>query len=139
MPKKTFTTIKQIQAHKFAGNYSGDESAFDAIHAFVSNTKNSLGNRAEALRVLSDKGLGCGRDETVSDANLVAEFLEDDGREGSTKWTWSVGSEQDAPKGKAEAIILCASEAEAEGLIAALSVIDPEGVEQGLYSINPPV
>lgn len=73
-----FTSVEQIQAHKFVGNFMDDAAAFNAIEAFVVDTKNSIADRAEALRILSDAGMGCGRDEDISDEKLVADFMHDD-------------------------------------------------------------
>ena len=70
-----FKNIKEIQAHTFAGNAFSDRDAFEAIHQFVINGNNSVADRAEALRVMTDKGMGLGRDEETSDEDsLVAYF-----------------------------------------------------------------
>lgn len=74
-----FTSITQIQNHQFVGNACADEQAFNAIHRFVMNAKHSLTDRAEALRVMSDKGMGCGRDEDTSDEDIVASYIDECG------------------------------------------------------------
>lgn len=71
-----FTTLKQIQDHKFQGNHAGDNEAFMAIEAFALDTKNAPHDRAEALRIQSDDGMDCGRRENLSDHHLLREFME---------------------------------------------------------------
>lgn len=75
MTKIVFTTIEQIQAHQFVGNHFSDRQAFEAIDRFVMNERNSIADRAEALRVITDKGMGCGREECMSDHELVAAHI----------------------------------------------------------------
>lgn len=72
-----FTSIEQIQAHEFCGNHFSDSAAFDAIFEFVLNTSVSVADRAEAIRVMQGKGMGCGRSENVTDDDLVNEFLQE--------------------------------------------------------------
>jgi hypothetical protein len=67
--------IEQIKAHKWVGNAYSDMLAFTAINRFVKNTNNSLKDRAEALRQMSDKGMGCGRDEEIEDEMLVKLYM----------------------------------------------------------------
>lgn len=76
MQKMTFDSIEQIKAHQFAGNHYMDSDAFNAIDAFVQDEKTSLADKAEALRVMGDKGMGIGRDEHISDQDLVTEYLD---------------------------------------------------------------
>lgn len=71
-----FNTITQIAAHQFIGNHASDHLAFMAIDEFVQNEQNSLADRAEAIRIMSDKGMGCGRDEWLSDAAIVADYID---------------------------------------------------------------
>jgi hypothetical protein len=75
LPIVTFKNITEIKNHQFAGNHYQDGSAFDAIHKFVVDTNNSLEDRAEALRQMIDKGMGCGRDEHLSDQKIVTDYL----------------------------------------------------------------
>lgn len=70
-----FHNIAQIRDHQFAGNYHSDAQAFAAIDDFVQNTSHTIQNRAEALRIMSDKGMGCGRDEQHSDQYIIAEYM----------------------------------------------------------------
>lgn len=68
-----FKSIEAIQQHQFYGNHAFDHQAFSAIHRFVENDQNSLQDRAEAIRIMSDRGMGCGRVPEKTDAELVAE------------------------------------------------------------------
>ena len=68
-------TIQQITAHKWVGNAHADMDAFNRIHAFVTDRRHTVAARAEALRIMSDKGMGCGRDEHLSDAVIIAEYV----------------------------------------------------------------
>lgn len=69
-----FTTIKQIAAHQFVGNHHSDSEAFNAIDEFVNDMYNSEADRAEALRTMTDCGMGCGREEEVTDAELLKAY-----------------------------------------------------------------
>lgn len=75
-PQITFNTIQEIQNHEFVGNHYSDCNAFNAIDTFVQNVSNSLSDRAEALRVMSDKGMGCGRYEEISDEETVKQYID---------------------------------------------------------------
>lgn len=75
-PTIAFNTIQEIQNHEFVGNHYSDCNAFNAIDTFVQNASNSLSDRAEALRVMSDKGMGCGRDEHMSDEEVVRSYID---------------------------------------------------------------
>lgn len=70
-----FNSIKEIQEHKFIGNHYHDMSTFDAIEEFVLRDDVSIQDKAEALRVMTDHGMGCGRDEETDDHVLVEEYL----------------------------------------------------------------
>jgi len=70
-----FKTIEEIKNHRFVGNHWSDGSAFGGIHDFVVNPKNSIEDRAEALRQMSDRGMGCGRDEHVPDQKIVDDYM----------------------------------------------------------------
>lgn len=72
-----FNNITQIQNHKFKGYHFGDFEAFNAIEKFVKDETNLVADRAEALRVMSDKGMGLGRDEEINDAALLVSYLAD--------------------------------------------------------------
>lgn len=72
-----FNTIQEIQNHQFFGNHFSDHTAFKAIDQFVLDESNSIADRAESLRVMSDKGMSCGRDEQISDIDLVTEYIEE--------------------------------------------------------------
>lgn len=71
-----FNNIEEIKAHQWIGNAYHDQEAFDAIDAYVLDTNNSLADRAEALRQMSDKGMGCGRDEDMRDEDIVQEYID---------------------------------------------------------------
>lgn len=71
-----FASIDEIRAHSWAGNHAQDRQAFNAIDRFVANFAHGLADRAEAIRIMADKGMGMGRDEHISDEVLVAMFLD---------------------------------------------------------------
>lgn len=75
--KVVFSNIEEIQKWWFQGNHFSDHQAFNGIQVFVENENNSLADRAEALRVMSDKGMGCGRDEDITDEEYVAGYLQE--------------------------------------------------------------
>lgn len=70
-----FTTIQQITSHQFDGNHHHDSPAFDAIDSFVKSTQTTMSDKAEALRTMQDKGMGCGRQEDVDDETFVELYL----------------------------------------------------------------
>jgi len=74
--KQIFNTIQQITKHQFIGNAHSDMDAFMSIDAFVQDTNNSLSDRAESLRIMSDKGMSCGRDEQMSDSEIVQDYID---------------------------------------------------------------
>jgi len=67
--------LEKIQNHTFVGNAYHDSEMFGVIHKYVCNTSNTTADKAEALRILTDRGMGCGRDEHLSDAEIVAGYL----------------------------------------------------------------
>jgi len=71
-----FKTIEEIKNHRFVGNHWSDHKAFDAIDKFAQDTNNSISDRAEALRQMSDKGMGCGRSPEMTDLQLLEELEE---------------------------------------------------------------
>ncbi len=75
--KMKFNTIQEIQNHQFFGNHFSDHTAFNAIDQFAQDESNSMSDRAESLRIMSDKGMSCGRDEQISDIDLVTEYVEE--------------------------------------------------------------
>lgn len=72
-----FKTLDEIKGHTFLGNHAADHQAFQGIRRFVEDETNSLADRAEAIRIECDKGMGMGRTRTSkeSDKDLVAGFL----------------------------------------------------------------
>lgn len=72
-----FSNIEEIKNHKFAGNHFFDCGSFTGIENFVLDGSNSIADRAEALRIMSDKGMGCGREEHLTDAALVNMCLQE--------------------------------------------------------------
>ncbi|MNC78185.1 hypothetical protein D3C75_1303420 [compost metagenome] len=73
--KITFTNIQEITSHQFVGNHYSDSLAFNAIDAFVQDENTSIADKAEALRQMQDRGMGCGRDEETSDEDFVEMYL----------------------------------------------------------------
>ncbi len=75
-----FLTIEQIRAHSFVGNHHNDSEAFKAIDAFAANTANTIAHRAEAIRIVSTKGMGftpeSDSDLLLGDKELVKLFEE---------------------------------------------------------------
>lgn len=69
-------TLDAIKAHEFVGNHHADAAALSAVEAFALNDTNPLAERAEALRVMADKGLGLGRLEDLDDAALLAQYID---------------------------------------------------------------
>ena len=69
-------TLTQIQNHTFIGNYHSDAQIFEDIDTFALNTSNPISERAEVLRILTDKGMGCGRDEQMSDSEIVQDYID---------------------------------------------------------------
>ena len=74
--KQMLQTLQQIQNHQFIGNFGSDSQAFQDIDTFALNTDNPLSERAEVLRIMTDKGMGCGRDEQMSDSEIVQDYLD---------------------------------------------------------------
>lgn len=72
-----FTNLQQIQSYQFAGSHAFDVYAFKQIELFAQDTKHSVADRAEALRIMQDKGMGCGRSEEISDQDFLNAFLDD--------------------------------------------------------------
>lgn len=71
MKQIKFENIQQIKDHQFIGTHYHDSNAFKAIDAFVQDVNTSVEDKAEALRQMQDRGMGCGRDEQVSDEQFV--------------------------------------------------------------------
>lgn len=70
-----FTAIAQIAVHKFVGNHFNDSTAFAVIAKFVADDEtNDLRDRAEALRIMADRGMGAGRYSELTDLQLLAAY-----------------------------------------------------------------
>jgi len=70
-----FDNIEEVKNHEFKGNGFSDQGVFDAIRAFVSNPQICLADKAEALRIMSDKGMGLGRECYKADWEVVLEYM----------------------------------------------------------------
>lgn len=70
-----FTTLKQIEAYRWKGNHNADSAAFDAITRFVENEKIALADRAAAVRIAYESGMGEDRRDDLSDKQLVEDWL----------------------------------------------------------------
>ena len=70
-----FKTITEIKEHKWTGDAYHDMPAFNAIHTFVTDKTNALSDKAEALRIMSNKAMGCDQDEHIDDHKLVTDYL----------------------------------------------------------------
>ena len=69
-----FKTIKEIKEHIWIGNFHCDRNAFRAIEKFILDEKNSITDKAEAIRIADDKGMDTGRSEEKSDEELLKEY-----------------------------------------------------------------
>lgn len=67
--------LQAILAMPVAGNFSDDAPIFDAVESFVRSDA-PVADRAAAVRHLSSVVMGLPVDD-VSDADLLADFLED--------------------------------------------------------------
>ena len=76
LPKVDFTSIEQIKKHDWWGNAYHDMPAFMAIGRFVKDEANSMEASAEAIRQQTDAGMGMGREDHISDIDLVTEWIE---------------------------------------------------------------
>ena len=75
-----FTTISQITAHQFSGNFLQDSEAFDAISDFVKDT-NSIADSSAAIRHMYKEGMGLEGEEAcdnLTDEELLADFYAQD-------------------------------------------------------------
>lgn len=70
-----FSTLEQIQNHAWVGNHASDRAAFDAVHDFVMDTNRPVADRAAALRVKYDKGMGVDPEIQIPDEELVSNYL----------------------------------------------------------------
>ena len=70
-----FKSIKEITEHIWVGNFHHDRDAFHAIEKFILDEKNSTADKAEAIRIADDKGMGTGRSEEKSDQELLTEYF----------------------------------------------------------------
>jgi hypothetical protein len=71
-----FANIEQIRKHRFVGNHYSDHAAFNAIESFVKSDSNSVKDKAEAIRIMSESGMGIPVKEK-DDAKLIQDFLSD--------------------------------------------------------------
>lgn len=71
----TFDSVDAIRSHQFVGNHAADSAAFEAIHEFASDWQHPVGERAEALRIMQDAGMGCGRSDDMSDIDFLDAYF----------------------------------------------------------------
>ena len=71
----TFQTLNEIKQHQYTGKYSRDCTALASIEEFVHDANNSVGDRAEAIRDMNDRGLGFDRHDHMSDEQIVQSFV----------------------------------------------------------------
>lgn len=73
-------TIESIRAWEFVGNHHSDSAAFKSIETFAADPAQPIQHRAEALRIMGNKGMGLTDAEMgidgLSDAAQVAEFMD---------------------------------------------------------------
>lgn len=53
-----FKSIEEIRKYRFYGNHTCDHQAFRGIQRFAEDESNSLSDRAEAIRIKCDRGMG---------------------------------------------------------------------------------
>jgi hypothetical protein len=75
-----FASLAQIQAHGWAGVHAYDAPAFDAVDFFARDSDHhSSADRAEALRSMITRGMGCTIDDDESlgwsDSRLLEAYL----------------------------------------------------------------
>lgn len=75
LPEVVFTSIDEITTHDWVGNAYHDMPAFVAVRRFVSDENNSVVDRAEAIRSMSERAMGCGRVEHMTNRELIADFI----------------------------------------------------------------
>lgn len=71
-------TIESIRSWEFVGNAHFDGPAFSDIDKFASSSANSVKDRAEALRIMGQKGMGLSASESgaeLPDSELVDLFM----------------------------------------------------------------
>lgn len=71
LPKVTFTSIEDIKNHNWWGNAYRDMPAFKEIDRIVQSNEWTVADKAEALRIMFDYAMGCGRMSEYSDKELV--------------------------------------------------------------------
>ena len=77
MKTQTKVTIQTIRNMVFVGNFHSDQRAFGQIGRFAEDKTEPLEHRAEALRIMSRKGMGLTGTEAgdhLSDAELVVQY-----------------------------------------------------------------
>lgn len=81
-------TISDLRAWDFKGNAHSDHDIFHSIYAFVGDESRPLAERAEALYIMGDKGMGLTWAEmngmtclpgvsATEDARIVQEYLKE--------------------------------------------------------------
>lgn len=68
-----FKTLEDIKQHEFNGCHFSDREVFDAIDVFVQDETNALEDRAEALRVMFEDGMGLDPDD-MTDQEMIDEY-----------------------------------------------------------------
>ena len=71
----TFNTLQEIKDHQFIGTHFHDSAVFRAIDTFTLRDDVPIADKAEAIRIMVDKGMGCGREEQFTDEELVSSQL----------------------------------------------------------------
>jgi hypothetical protein len=71
-----FDTLQQIQQHQWCGNHYHDVPAFNGVHTYVTNRSNTMDDRAEAIRIMSDRAMGCGRCEHMANDELLEDYMQ---------------------------------------------------------------
>lgn len=69
-----FPTLASIKSYEAVGNFHSDSAAFAAVTEFVQDERNSIADRAEALRHSEENWMGLDAD-TRSDEAVVAAYL----------------------------------------------------------------
>lgn len=70
-----FDSLDAIRAHSFVGCHAADADAFSAIGDFAGDWTRPVADRAEALRIMQDSGMGCGRSDDISDIDFLDAYF----------------------------------------------------------------
>ena len=76
MNHNTKITIEKIRTMTFAGNFHQDQPKFDQIDNFITDKKNPMKDRAEAVKKMVEDGMGI-EITGKTDDDIVQDYLEE--------------------------------------------------------------